>query len=133
LRDERRHSEWGYRPIHSHPDVECFFMLSGQQEILQEMDEKFSWILCKPADFIQVPSVAKHAFRNPLTEPAVSIVSTTGKLGRFFQEVGRMAYPGTPVAPPEPEELQHFMEVSKRYSYWVATPEENAAVGISLF
>lgn len=123
----------GIVPIHSHADVECFFMVSGQQEILQEGDGKFSWILCKSGDFVQVPSGTKHAFRNPFAEPAVSIVCTTGKLGRFLQEVGRIVYPGTPVAPPAPEELQHFMDVCNRYDYWVAPPEENAAVGISLF
>jgi quercetin dioxygenase-like cupin family protein len=123
----------GIAPMHSHAGAECFFMVSGQQEVLQEVDGKFNWILCKPGDFIQVLSGAKHAFRNPFAEPAVSIVSTTGKLGRFLQEIGRIVSPGTPVAPPAPEELQHFMEVSKRYDYWVATPEENAAVGISLF
>lgn len=32
-----------------------------------------------------------------------------------------------------PEELQHFMDVCNHYDYWVAPPEENAAVGISLF
>jgi hypothetical protein len=48
-------------------------------------------------------------------------------------EVGRIVRPGTPVAPPAPEELQHFMDVCNRYDYWVAPPEENAAVGISLF
>jgi hypothetical protein len=64
---------------------------------------------------------------------SISIVSATGKLGRFLQEVGRIVRPGTSITPPAPEELQHFMEVSKRYGYWVATPEENAAVGISLF
>jgi quercetin dioxygenase-like cupin family protein len=65
----------GSVPIHSHADVECFFMVSGQQEILQEVDGRFSWILCKPGDFIQVPSGAKHAFRNSVAEPAVSIVT----------------------------------------------------------
>jgi quercetin dioxygenase-like cupin family protein len=119
--------------MHSHADVECFLMVSGQQEVLQEVDGKFSWILCKPGDFIQVTSGAKHAFRNPFAEPAVSIVSTTGKLGRFFQEVGRLVYPGPPMSPPRPEELQHFMDVCNRYDYWVAPPEVNAAVGISLF
>jgi hypothetical protein len=44
-----------------------------------------------------------------------------------------MVYPGTPMALPEPEELQHFMDVCNRYDYWVAPPEENAVVGISLF
>jgi hypothetical protein len=37
------------------------------------------------------------------------------------------------VEPPTPEELQHFAATAIRYGYWLATPEENAAVGLTLF
>jgi quercetin dioxygenase-like cupin family protein len=120
-------------PIHSHAGVECFFMVSGQQDILIEKDGQFLWTRCKPGDFIQVPSEVKHAFRNPYTEPAVSLVTTTAKLGRFFEEIGREIAQDAPPAPPTPEALQHFMETAIRYGYWLASPQENAAVGISLF
>jgi bifunctional non-homologous end joining protein LigD len=32
-----------------------------------------------------------------------------------------------------PDRLQHLVRTSERYGYWLATPEENAAAGISLF
>ena len=35
--------------------------------------------------------------------------------------------------PPFPDEIQRFLNTAERYGYWVATPEENALVGISLF
>jgi hypothetical protein len=37
-----------------------------------------------------------------------------------------------PTEPPSPEALQHSQEVSERYGYWNATPEENARIGIEL-
>jgi uncharacterized RmlC-like cupin family protein len=93
---------------------------------------RFSWIACKPGDFIQVPSGSKHAFRNRSAEPAISLVSTTAKLGHFFEEIGRRVSARDQSAIPMLEELQHFMEVAIRYGYWLATPEENAAAGIRL-
>src|SRR5215813_6194457 len=50
-------------PIHSHADVECFYMLSGQQEILIEEDGRFRWTVCRSGDFVDLPSSVKHAFR----------------------------------------------------------------------
>ena len=35
--------------------------------------------------------------------------------------------------PPSPDQLQRFVRTIERYGYWLATPEENAAAGISLF
>jgi hypothetical protein len=29
--------------------------------------------------------------------------------------------------------MQRFLKTAERYGYWLATPEENAAVGVSLF
>jgi hypothetical protein len=28
--------------------------------------------------------------------------------------------------------MQHFFSVAEKYEYWLASPEENAAIGISL-
>jgi quercetin dioxygenase-like cupin family protein len=120
-------------PMHSHVGVECFFLVSGELEVLTELDGEFSWITTKPGSFIHVPSLAKHAFRNSSTAPAMSLISTTARLGRFFEEVGRPVRVHERLEAPTPEELQHFVEVAARYGYWLATPEENAAVGISHF
>jgi quercetin dioxygenase-like cupin family protein len=123
----------GIVPMHSHTGIECFLMMSGQQEVLLETDGNYSWTMCSSGDFIQVRSLAKHAFRNLSTEPAVTLVTTTAKLGRFFEDVGRPVATETKPLPPTPEELQHFAATAIRYGYWLATPEENAAVGLTLF
>jgi quercetin dioxygenase-like cupin family protein len=122
----------GVVPLHSHSGVECFLMLSGQQEVLVETDGNHRWTLCVPGDFIQVPSEARHAFRNLSDEPAVSLVTTTETLGRFFQEVGRPVSPHDAPMPPTPEDMQHFVASALRAGYWLATPEENASVGLTL-
>ena len=75
----------------------------------------------------------KHAFRNQSNEPANIIVAAPASVGRFFREIG------TPVAPeaqsprpPSANAIRHFIETSKRYGYWNATPEENARIGMFL-
>lgn len=52
---------------------------------------------------------------------------TTARMGEFFREVGRPV--GSP--PPTAQEAARFAEVAKRYGYLLATPDENAAVGIT--
>jgi quercetin dioxygenase-like cupin family protein len=120
-------------PLHSHEDVECFYMISGSQEVLIETQSELNWIGCEPGDFIQVPGGVKHAFCNRSSEPAISICATTAKLGRFFEEIGRPLSPGQQPAAPTPDEVRKFLQIAARYSYWLATPEENAAAGVPLF
>jgi mannose-6-phosphate isomerase-like protein (cupin superfamily) len=120
-------------PLHSHPDAECFFTVSGTVQVLSQKEGLFEWLDVKPGNFIQVPCGAKHAFRNKSSEPVVQIVVSIPTLGRFFREVGKRVTPGAPPLPPTPEELRHFVRVADKYQYWMGTPEENAAIGISLF
>jgi hypothetical protein len=34
--------------------------------------------------------------------------------------------------PPTPNEMQQLFSTAQRYGYWLASPDENAAIGISL-
>ena len=83
-------------------------------------------------NFIQVPSDAKDGFRKRSQHPVIHLVTTTSKLGRFSQEVGSVIR-GERVSPPSPDEIERFIKTAKRYGYWLATPEETASLGISLF
>ena len=122
----------GVVPLHSHPDVEDYVVISGEIQGLRLSQDAHSheWIVGKAGDYMHVPGGAPHAWRNVSAEPVVTLIFTTPKIGRFFQEIGR---PVTPTPQPvTPEDLAHFAAVSATYGYWNATPEENATVGISL-
>jgi quercetin dioxygenase-like cupin family protein len=123
----------GSVPLHSHADVESFYLLSGSVQVLSEQSDHFQWLDVKPGDFVQVPGNAKHAFRNTSAEPTVQLITTTPKLARFFQEIGRPVKPGVPSSPPTPADTERFLQVAARYQYWNGSPAENAAIGIHLF
>jgi quercetin dioxygenase-like cupin family protein len=115
-------------PMHSHDDAEDFYILAGTQEVLTQRPGGLEWAHAHAGDYVRVPPGTMHAHRNASGEPAVDLIITTAKLGRFFGEVGR------PVngAPPTPQDLANFIETAIRYGYTLGTPEQNAAVGIEL-
>jgi mannose-6-phosphate isomerase-like protein (cupin superfamily) len=120
-------------PLHSHADPETFVVTSGEIEALaHRSDEDFEWLRLRPGDVFDVPPCAKHGFRNVREEPAVMYIVSTGRIGRFFREVGDRVTAGRPPAPVSREALERFLTVAARYGYWNATPEENARVGINL-
>jgi quercetin dioxygenase-like cupin family protein len=119
-------------PLHSHPDAESFYVLSGEgQSLVETAHDGFVWQTLRPGDFVDVTGGAKHAWRNLSAEPFETIIIVTPKLGQFLRESGRPLSSGC-ASPPTPEEMQDLIERSARYGYWMASPEENAAVGISL-
>lgn len=119
-------------PLHSHPDPETFVVLSGELEGLAHAADRFTWVRIRAGDVFHVPGGTKHAFRNRSDAPAVMILVSTSKIGRFFREIATSIVPGAPDGPPSGETLRHFLETAKRYGYWNATPEENAEAGLSL-
>jgi quercetin dioxygenase-like cupin family protein len=123
----------GVVPLHSHADVESFYVLSGSVQVLSERGGRFEWLDTSVGQFVHVPGRSKHAFRNTSGEPVVQLITTTPRMGKFFREIGSSAMAGDPTRRPTAEVLARFQEVATRYGYWNASPEENAAVGISGF
>jgi quercetin dioxygenase-like cupin family protein len=119
-------------PIHAHSDFEGFFVVSGAVQVLAERDGGFKWLDARQGDYIQIPGGEKHGFRNTSSEPVVQLITTTPRLGQFFQEVGRPVAAGDLLPPPTPDELRRFAEVAARYGHWLGSPEENAALGIAI-
>jgi len=117
-------------PLHSHADPETFMMIFGVVEGLSHSADGFEWIEVRPGDIFHVPGGAMHAFRNQTGEPAIMLIVSTDRIGRFFQEVGSPVRDGPQVRPFDP--FERFLQASKRYGYWNASPEENARVGIVL-
>jgi quercetin dioxygenase-like cupin family protein len=102
-------------PLHSHADPETFVVLSGHAEALVES----RWAHLGTGDVLNVPSGARHGWRNLGDEPVTMILITTAKMGRFFREIAG----GSP---------EHFLATAHRYGYWNATPEETAAAGVPI-
>ena len=120
-------------PLHSHPDDESFYILSGVVQVLIQVENNFKWAEMKPGDFVHVEGGAKHAWRNTSGKAVEGLITTTPELGKFFQEVGRPVKPGKHFSAPTPDQLQYFMQVADKYDHWLGSPEENAAVGIPVF
>jgi quercetin dioxygenase-like cupin family protein len=116
----------GVVPLHAHADTEDFFVISGKVEGLKQDGQGHEWIVGQAGDYIHVPASVPHAWRNVSSEPVICLIVTTKRLGHFFQEVGNEPQPVTP------EKLERFAAISARYGHWLATPEENAAVGINM-
>jgi quercetin dioxygenase-like cupin family protein len=125
-------------PLHSHAEPETFLAISGRIEGLTEGPDGFRWIPIGPGDVFHIPGNARHAWRNRSDGPAVNMICTTERIARFFREVGTAVEPGRAAggssapAPPAPEAIAHFVAVAERYGHWLGTPEENAALGLSM-
>lgn len=119
-------------PLHSHHDDESFYLFSGVVQVLTQQEDDFKWKEVQAGDFVHIPKDVKHAWKNTSDEPAEMVLTTTARIQRFFQEVGKPLIPGEPVAPPSPDELQRFMEAAYKHGHWLGSPEENAAVGINI-
>jgi quercetin dioxygenase-like cupin family protein len=117
-------------PLHSHADVETFYITAGELQMFFQTEN--NWIAIRPDQFVYIPGNEKHAWRNVSAKDATVLIITTAQLGNFLEEIGvTISAESQPLAP-SPERLQHFVETSIRYGYWLGNPEENAAIGISL-
>jgi quercetin dioxygenase-like cupin family protein len=114
-------------PLHSHNDFEDFYILAGSYQVLVEGDDGTEWRDYHAGDYVRVLGDVRHALRNVTEEPAVDLIITTARMGNFFREVGRPV--GSP--PPTGHDMLNFAATAGRYGYWLASPDENAAVGIT--
>jgi mannose-6-phosphate isomerase-like protein (cupin superfamily) len=113
-------------PLHSHPDREILHVLDGELEAF--VGDR--WRLLQVGDVFDVTDGIKHALRNLTAQRVRLLVFTTVRMGRFFNEIGRPLVAAAEV--PLAQDVERLLTTSVRYGYWNGTPEENAAVGISL-
>jgi quercetin dioxygenase-like cupin family protein len=119
-------------PFHSHADPEIFYVVNGSLEVFQAEGRSAGWQTVNAAEVVSIPGNVRHALRNTSPSPITSITVTKQELYSFFRELAQPFDPNSPPAPPPPEEMQHFFSVAEKYEYWLASRDENAAIGISL-
>jgi len=111
-------------PLHGHPNVDYFYVISGEVLALRKGAHGYHSIACKAGDYIRVPSGTPHEWLNVSSEPFVTLIVTTPTLGKFFLEAG-MALEQAP-QPPTSDDF------SRLAGYWDAASEENTATGMRL-
>jgi quercetin dioxygenase-like cupin family protein len=114
-------------PLHSHSDIEDFYLVSGEAEVLVQTQQGLEWNAVRGGDFIHIPGNMKHAWRNGRSVPVEMIVVTPAKLGRFLQELGELTRTGG-----RNGTMETLRRLAERYGYWLGSPQENAELGISL-
>jgi quercetin dioxygenase-like cupin family protein len=119
-------------PLHSHADPEIFYVLNGSLEVFQAEGPSEGWQTVTAEEVVSIPGNVRHALRNTSPSPITAITVSKQELCSFFRELARPFDPNSPPAPPTPEEMQHLFSVAQKYEYWLASPDENAAIGISL-
>jgi quercetin dioxygenase-like cupin family protein len=113
-------------PLHSHPDRELFSIADGVLDAFVA-DQ---WHTFGAGDVVDIRDGARHAWRNTSGTPALVLIVTTVRMGRFFREIGRPI--AATVGPASPSDVERLLSTSARYGYWTGSPEDNAAIGLSL-
>jgi quercetin dioxygenase-like cupin family protein len=92
-------------PLHSHPDLEAFYVLDGSVEAFQSKDNIDGWTTACVGDVVAIPGNVKHAWRNASSLPTTMVIVTTSKMGQFFREIRSPFDPDQPAGPPTREAI----------------------------
>lgn len=120
-------------PLHSHADPEVLFVLEGELEVLQHEGNSSRWLTAQSGETICIPGDVKHALRNSSPAAVVLLLISSPNIYHFFRELGKPFQADERSGPPTPQEMQRLLELAAKYNYWMASPEENAAVGLTGF
>jgi quercetin dioxygenase-like cupin family protein len=119
-------------PLHSHPEVECIYVVEGALQVLSYHDGEPYWLDVDVGESVVIPGHARHAIRNIEAVTARLIMMSAASMGHFFEEIGRPVVAGEQPPMPTPEWAQAFVKSAVQHGYWLASPEENAAIGLTV-
>jgi quercetin dioxygenase-like cupin family protein len=117
-------------PLHSHADPEVMFVLDGALEFLQHDGTAGRWLTARRGEFISIPGNAKHALRNSTPENTSLLLVTTPNIYGFFRAIATSVNPDSKPGPLTQADIERLMALSAKHNYWLASPEENAAIGL---
>lgn len=118
-------------PLHSHEDLELLYVLEGTLEVYRSNEGSTGWTEASVGGVAVIPGNVKHALRNASSLPVTLALVTKSQLYAFFREFAKPFDPGQHPTPPTAEAIQELFAVAAKYGYWLASPKENAAIGLS--
>jgi quercetin dioxygenase-like cupin family protein len=116
-------------PLHADPEV--MFVLDGALEFLQHNGKAGRWLTARRGETISIPGNVKHALRNNSAENTSLQLVTTPNIYGFFRALANPFNPRSKSASPTPADMERLMALAAKHNYWLASPEENAAIGLS--
>lgn len=119
-------------PLHSHDDPESFFILEGGMELYHEEGDSAGWHTLRPGDLAVIRGGSKHAWRNNNPEDCRAVFVTGPHLFAFFKELGRPVSEETVPEVPDASTVARIAEVAQKHNLWLASPEENEAIGLKM-
>jgi hypothetical protein len=117
-----------WSPLHSHEEPELLYILEGSLEVFRSS----GWMRAGVGEVVLIPGNIKHALRNSSSVPMTLALVTKSELYKFFRELAKPFDAKQRPAPPTPEAMQELFRVAAKYGYWLASPEENAAIGLNI-
>jgi mannose-6-phosphate isomerase-like protein (cupin superfamily) len=102
-------------PVHSHPDVEFFFVLEGELQLLRATgcDTETLTIAVNQAGL--VPSNALHGFVNAGPDAVRLLITCTRGLEEFLTAAGRPVDAIASPAPPTLEEVERVLSIARKH------------------
>ena len=100
-------------------------------EFFQDEGDSGRWMKAEPGDMVCIPGEVKHALRNRSKSPVVLSLITTPGIYDFFRELGKPHESGEASGPPTPRDMERLQALADKYNYWIASPEENAEIGLT--
>jgi quercetin dioxygenase-like cupin family protein len=119
-------------PLHSHSDPEVFYLLDGNVDVFQYHEASSGWPPVSRGEVVTIASGVRHALRNLNSTPAISVLISQARLYHFFRELAQPINPGDQPPRPSPEVMKTLLALAAKYDFWVGSPSENAAIGISI-
>ena len=119
-------------PLHRHEDLELLYVLEGTLEVYRSNEGSAGWTEAAAGGVVVIRSNVKHALRNGSSLPVTLALVTKSELYAFFRELAKPFDSNQRPTPPTPVEIQELFAVAAKYGYWLASPEENAAIGLYL-
>jgi quercetin dioxygenase-like cupin family protein len=110
-------------PLHSHADRETFYVVSGNPDVFRGD----RWQQLGPGDVVDAQDDIRHAWRNSSGAPASMLCVTTMRMGRFLRAIAVDDSSADPSAG-----AQRFLKLVREHGYWLASPEQNAAIGLDV-
>ena len=110
-------------PMHSHADRETFYVISGNPDAFRGDH----WETLGPGDVFDAQDGIRHAWRNSSGTAASMLCITTMRMARFLRDVSVDDGSADQLA-----RAQRFLRLVQEHRHWLASPEQNAAIGLDI-